>query len=133
MAGLIARSGGLLAYGAAKAALHHLVRGAAQELAADGIRVNAVAPGLTRTPRLDAANPPAFWDEQSRHIPLGRPAAPADIAAAVLYLSTPMARHVTGHVLPVDGGASLGPGQLLGIARSGPSPLAPSPSGRGLG
>jgi len=119
MAGLYPRSGSLLAYGSAKAALHHLVKGAAQELAADGIRVNAVAPGLTRTPRLHEANPGAFWEAQSALIPLGRPALPADIAAAVLYLSTPMARHVTGQVLLVDGGASLGATAQLGIARSG--------------
>lgn len=120
MAGSVPRSGALLAYGAAKAALHHLVRSAAQEFAADGIRVNAVAPGLTRTPRLHQANPQAFWQAQAAGIPLGRPAATSDIAASVLYLSTPLARHVTGNVLLVDGGASLGAAARLGIASSGP-------------
>jgi len=121
MAGAIPRSGALLAYGAAKAALHHLVKSAAQEFASAGIRVNAVAPGLTRTPRLHDANPDAFWQAQAAQIPLGREALPADIAAAVLFLSTPMARHITGNVLMVDGGASLGPAAQLGIAKSGPS------------
>jgi 3alpha(or 20beta)-hydroxysteroid dehydrogenase len=119
MAGEIARSGSLLAYGSAKAALHHLVKSAAQELAPAGIRVNAVAPGLTRTPRLHQANPEAFWQAQSAAIPLGRPAMPSDIASSVLFLSSPMARHVTGTVLLVDGGASLGVGTALGIASSG--------------
>ncbi|WP_077002801.1 SDR family NAD(P)-dependent oxidoreductase [Variovorax sp. KK3] len=113
MAGSIARGGTLLAYGAAKAALHHLARSAAQEFAPRGIRVNVVAPGLTRTPRLVEANGQAFWDAQAAQIPLGRPAAPADIAAAILYLSTPLAAHVTGNVVMVDGGASLGPVQPI--------------------
>lgn len=117
MAGTVARSGSLLAYGAAKAALHHLVKGAAQELAVRGIRVNAVAPGLTRTPRLDIANAQSFWDEQSAQIPLGRPASTSDIAAGVLFLASPMSAHVTGTILAIDGGASLG--MQRGIARSG--------------
>lgn len=117
IAGLMARSGSLLAYGAAKAALHHFVKGAALEFASAGIRVNAVAPGLTRTPRLAAANPPAFWASQSAQIPLGRPAEPSDIAAAALFLSSPLARHVTGTILPVDGGTLLG--TAMAIAKSG--------------
>lgn len=118
MAGSIARSGTLLAYGAAKAALHHMARSAAQELAPRRIRVNVVAPGLTRTPRLVQANDQAFWDAQAGQIPLGRAAEPADIAAAILYLCTPLAGHVTGNIITVDGGASLGPAQA--IARSTP-------------
>jgi NAD(P)-dependent dehydrogenase (short-subunit alcohol dehydrogenase family) len=117
MAGLMPRSGTLLAYGAAKAALHHMARSAAQELAPRRIRVNVVAPGLTRTPRLVDANDATFWESQAGQIPLGRAAVPADIAAAILYLSTPMAAHLTGNVLAVDGGASLGAVQA--IAKSG--------------
>lgn len=123
MAGAMPRSGSLMAYGAAKAALHHLVRSAAQEVAPAGIRVNVVAPGLTRTPRLHEANPEAFWQAQSAQIPLGRPALPADIAASALFLSTPLARHITGNIVLVDGGASLGPTAQLGIASSGPQAL----------
>jgi NAD(P)-dependent dehydrogenase (short-subunit alcohol dehydrogenase family) len=118
MAGLIPRAGPLLAYGSAKAALHHFVRGAAQELAAAHVRVNAVAPGLTRTPRLVAANPSAFWAEQARHIPLGKAAEVEDIASAILYLSTPMARHMTGQVLLVDGGTSGASGAALAVAKA---------------
>ena len=58
-------------------------------------------------------------DAQARQIPLGRPATPADIAAAILYLSTPMAAHVTGNVIAVDGGASLGPGQAIAKSQRG--------------
>jgi NAD(P)-dependent dehydrogenase (short-subunit alcohol dehydrogenase family) len=108
MAGEWTRGGELLAYASAKAALHHLARGAAQDLASKGIRVNVVAPGLTRTPRLVDSNDEAFWKSQAAEIPLGRAGTPADIANAILFLSTPMAAHITGVVLPVDGGANIG-------------------------
>ena len=117
MAGTIARSGSLLAYGAAKAALHHFAKGAAQELATQGIRVNVVAPGLTKTPRLVEANGEAFWSAQEAEIPLGRAASPVDIANAILFMASPMSAHVTGHVIGVDGGASLGSSRA--IAKSG--------------
>jgi NAD(P)-dependent dehydrogenase (short-subunit alcohol dehydrogenase family) len=108
MAGSWVRGGGLLAYAAAKAALHHLARGAAQDLAPNRIRVNVVAPGLTQTPRLLDANDEVFWQEQAAEIPLGRTASPSDIANAILFLSSPMAAHITGVVLPVDGGSNVG-------------------------
>jgi len=91
MAGEWTRGGELLAYASAKAALHHLARGAAQDLASKGVRVNVVAPGLTRTPRLLDSNDEAFWTSQAAEIPLGRAGTPADIANAILFLSTPMA------------------------------------------
>ena len=92
------------AYGSAKAALHHLVRCAAGEFAAKGIRVNAVAPGFIRTPRLEALLTAAQWRDIESHIPLGRAASPAEIAATILFLATDLSSHVTGHVLDVDGG-----------------------------
>jgi NAD(P)-dependent dehydrogenase (short-subunit alcohol dehydrogenase family) len=116
MAGEWPRGGTLLAYASAKAALHHLARSAAQELAPQGIRVNVVAPGLTRTPRLVDANDEAFWQAQAAEIPLGRTGSPADIANAILFLSSPMAAHITGVVLAVDGGANIG--MLRPIAKS---------------
>lgn len=108
MAGDWTRGGELLAYASAKAALHHFARGAAQDLASKGIRVNVVAPGLTRTPRLVDSNDEAFWTSQAAEIPLGRAGSPADIANAILFLSSPMAAHITGVVMPVDGGANVG-------------------------
>ncbi|WP_217705602.1 SDR family NAD(P)-dependent oxidoreductase [Peristeroidobacter soli] len=94
------------AYGTAKAALHHLVRCAAHELGPSGIRVNAVAPGFVRTPRLLKALSSEFWDRVSSANPLRRVAVPADIAAALLYLSSDLAGYVTGNVLTLDGGTS---------------------------
>ncbi|VTU41603.1 SDR family NAD(P)-dependent oxidoreductase [Variovorax sp. RA8] len=119
IAGMTPRAGALLGYAAAKAALHHVVRGSALELGPKGIRVNAVAPGLTYTPRLAALNDPAFWDRQALAIPLRKVGMPADVASAALFLSSQMASHITGQVLVVDGGstlttASAAPGGLSG-------------------
>ena len=96
-----------IVYGASKAALHHLVRGAAAELGAKGIRVNAIAPGFIRTPRLLELLSKTQWDEIDRSVPSGRAATPQEIAATLLFLSSDMAAHVNGVVMPVDGGVSL--------------------------
>lgn len=105
IAGLGARSGRMMGYGVAKAALNQLVRGAALEWAHRGVRMNVVAPGLTRTPRLLEANGDAFWAAQAREIPLGRPAETADVASAVLFFCSDLSAHVTATILPVDGGS----------------------------
>lgn len=96
-------------YSASKGALLALTTAAAVELAPHDIRVNAVAPGMARTPLYDAwlaAQPdPAATEEQvAAAIPLRRIAEPADVAAAVSYLASPGAGYVTGVSLPVDGG-----------------------------
>jgi NAD(P)-dependent dehydrogenase (short-subunit alcohol dehydrogenase family) len=93
-------------YGAAKAALHHLVRCVAHEFGAAGIRVNAVAPSFVRTPRLEARLDEAFWTRLEKTIPMRRVGQPSDVAAAVLFLQSELARYVTANVLTLDGGAS---------------------------
>jgi NAD(P)-dependent dehydrogenase (short-subunit alcohol dehydrogenase family) len=95
-----------VAYGTAKAALHHLVRTAASELASDGIRVNAVAPGFIRTPRLEQLLAPDQWQLIEWTIPLGRAAQPYEIAAPLLFLASEFSSHITGQVLAVDGGVA---------------------------
>jgi NAD(P)-dependent dehydrogenase (short-subunit alcohol dehydrogenase family) len=94
------------AYGAAKAGLLSLVRTGAVELGPSGIRVNAVAPGVVWTPRVSAF----LGDEGHRrnvdNTPLGRVAQPADIAAAILFLTSDMSSYVTGQTLVVDGGVA---------------------------
>ncbi|WP_207943000.1 SDR family oxidoreductase [Actinomadura sp. KC345] len=95
-------------YGMSKAALLSMVRTAAVELGPESIRVNAVSPGATLTPRMVAD--PRFTEairDNSARTPLGRLASPAHIAAAVLFLSSGLAAHVTGHNLVVDGGLSI--------------------------
>jgi NAD(P)-dependent dehydrogenase (short-subunit alcohol dehydrogenase family) len=96
-------------YGASKGALLSLTRAAAVELAPQGIRVNAVAPGMTRTPLFEAwlaaeADPEAAQRRVVGGIPQGRLAEPADVAAAIAYLASDDSAHVTGASLPVDGG-----------------------------
>jgi len=95
-----------VSYGAAKAALNQLVRGAAHELGPRNIRVNAVTPGFVRTPRLLAALSEDFWTGLKSYIPLRRAAEPSDIAKAILFLASEMSSYVTGAVLPIDGGLS---------------------------
>jgi NAD(P)-dependent dehydrogenase (short-subunit alcohol dehydrogenase family) len=96
-------------YSASKGAMHALTTAAAVELAPHGIRVNAVAPGMTRTPLYEewvAAqdDPEAAERRVADAIPLKRIADPADVAAAVSYLASSGASYVTGTSIPVDGG-----------------------------
>jgi NAD(P)-dependent dehydrogenase (short-subunit alcohol dehydrogenase family) len=92
-----------MAYGTAKAALHQLIRGAAAELGRQNIRVNGVAPGLVRTPRVNDAMPPGGWERIEAAVPLRRVAVPEDIANAILFLASDLASMVSGVILPVDG------------------------------
>jgi NAD(P)-dependent dehydrogenase (short-subunit alcohol dehydrogenase family) len=87
------------AYIAAKHGVDGLTRAAALELAPAGIRVNAVAPGVTRTAMTSAVS-----DDLLRAVPLARIAEPEEIAAAAVWLCSPQASYVTGAVLAVDGG-----------------------------
>jgi NAD(P)-dependent dehydrogenase (short-subunit alcohol dehydrogenase family) len=103
---------GRVAYAVSKAAVAHLTRTLAVEWAPWGIRVNAVAPGFVRTEQVRQLL--ADVGEQiAARTPLGRVAEPADIAGAVCFLLSPAARHITGAVLPVDGGYTLYGGWTL--------------------
>jgi len=87
------------AYIAAKHGVHGLTRAAALELGGTGIRVNAIAPGVTRTGMTSAVS-----DELLAAVPLGRIAEPAEIAAAAVWLCSAEASYITGSVLVADGG-----------------------------
>ena len=96
-------------YCATKGAAVQLARALALDWAPEGIRVNAVCPGIVDTPMLtqviDAApDPAASRREHEQAQPLGRLATPAEVASAVLFLATPAAAFITGIALPVDGG-----------------------------
>ena len=101
----------LFAYSAAKAALEQLVRVAAVELGPKAVRVNAVSPGLTSTPRVVGAWSPEDLARAAAINPLRRIAEPSDVAGAIAFLSSDLARHVTAHSLAVDGGlGAMSPG-----------------------
>jgi NAD(P)-dependent dehydrogenase (short-subunit alcohol dehydrogenase family) len=105
MAGIITVPGSPV-YGIAKAALHHAVRYAAVEYGPQHVRVNAIAPGYARTPRLLARYDDEVWASTDRSIPLGRAADPAEIAGVVLFLASELACYVTGNVILLDGAVS---------------------------
>ena len=92
-----------VAYSASKAALIGMTRALAKEVAPCGITVNCVAPGVVDTAMM-AGYSPADIDDLNRRTPLGRMAAPEEIAGAVLYLAGDAAGYVTGEGLPVNGG-----------------------------
>ncbi len=98
-----------VAYCASKGAVHQLTRAMAVDHARDGVRVNAVAPGGVDTPMLVSGyaagtEPDRVRAERAEAMPLGRLILPRDVADAVLFLASDQARHVTGAILPVDGG-----------------------------
>lgn len=95
---------GLSNYAASKAGLLGLTRSAAVELGPMNINVNAVAPGYIRTTRLTDRVPAEILDRAREQSVLGRLGDPQDVAAVVLFLCSEAARHITGAVIPVDGG-----------------------------
>lgn len=99
--------------GAAKAGVEQLVRQLALEWGQYGIRVNAIAPGpVEDTEGVRRLLPGENAHKAARLVPLGRLGRTTDIGAAAAFLSSPLANHVTGAILPVDGGG--------GLAGSGP-------------
>jgi NAD(P)-dependent dehydrogenase (short-subunit alcohol dehydrogenase family) len=93
-----------VAYGTSKAALIHLMRQQAAELGAQGIRVNAVAPGPVETAMAAQVHTPAIRAGYRAAIPLGRYGTPHEIAEVVGFLCSDAASYVNGQVVAVDGG-----------------------------
>ena len=100
----ITGSPGRTAYAAAKAAIIAFTKSLALELAPSGVRVNAIAPGLTATARVMTGHTEQEWRQLTETIPMGRAADPNDIAEAVNFLASDESGYVTGQLIHVNGG-----------------------------
>lgn len=98
---------GLAHYAASKSGVNGFIRAAALEVAAHGVTVNGVEPGMIRTPAQDNLGGSDVTAALCQGIPLGRLGEPTDIAAAMLFLASPGASYITGQTIIVDGGALL--------------------------
>ncbi|WP_326686179.1 SDR family oxidoreductase [Streptomyces sp. NBC_01795] len=106
-AGTVGTSGETV-YSAAKAGVIALVKSLAREWARHGIRVNAVAPGITATPLLESQGGDSLLAGIVRHVPLRRAGEPEEIAAALAFMALDDASYITGQTLCVGGGLTMG-------------------------
>lgn len=104
----------MTAYGMAKAALHAFVRGAALDVVADGITVNAIQPGLIATDNARSVLGEEGLAAYVATVPVGRAGVPEDFAHACMFLASPRSSYITGASLVMDGGSSLAPGRGSG-------------------
>lgn len=105
IAAFIAYRRNVVGYAASKGAVVQMTKGLAADLAQDGIRVNAIAPGLIATPMTVASRSnPTVTEELFQHALVKRFAEPEELVGAVLFLSSQLSSFVTGVTLPVDGG-----------------------------
>jgi 3-oxoacyl-[acyl-carrier protein] reductase len=90
---------------AAKAAMHAWAKGLSRDVGRHGITVNSIPPGRIMSEQIERNTTPEFRQWQAENeIPMGRYGEPADIAALVCFLASPLAEYITGAVIPVDGG-----------------------------
>lgn len=95
----------LVAYAASKGAVLQMTKALAHDLSDDGIRVNAIAPGVIETPMTEVTrNDPEAIGRFMAHTPLKRPGKPNELVGPVLFLGSHLSSYVTGVLLPVDGG-----------------------------
>ena len=114
---------GPVCYSAAKAAVNHLTRAAAIELAPHGIRVNNVLPGTISTPLMHGGRPDEVGARMTPLIPMGRLGQPEDIAAGVLFYASDDSTYVTGDSTMIDGGLVAGsPGIIMQGSLGTPPP-----------
>jgi 3-oxoacyl-[acyl-carrier protein] reductase len=90
---------------AAKAAMHAWAKGLSRDVGRHGVTVNSIPPGRIMSEQIERNYTPEFRQWQAENeIPMGRYGVPADIAALVCFLASPLAHYITGTVIPVDGG-----------------------------
>lgn len=102
----LAGMAGQVNYSAAKAGIVGFTKALAREVGSYGVTVNAVAPGLIETDMIKSI-PEKILQQQLGATPLGRVGTVEEVAAAVVFLASPAARYITGHVLQVDGGLAM--------------------------
>jgi NAD(P)-dependent dehydrogenase (short-subunit alcohol dehydrogenase family) len=100
----IGSPGQYIDYAASKAAMDTMTVGLSKEIAAEGVRVNCVRPGITRTDIHASGGEPERADLMAIHIPLGRPGEPEEIASMITWLCSPAASYITGAIIDVSGG-----------------------------
>ena len=98
------RNARMASYGSSKAAVNHLVRNLAFDLGPKGVRINAIAPGATRTDALESVLTDEIEARMLSHTPIHRLGEPQDMADAALFLCSPAAGWISGQVLTVSGG-----------------------------
>jgi len=105
---IAARNGGgngAILYAAAKGFVSTITRGHAKEFVGDGIRVNAVAPGIISTPFHDRYTSPEMLDAQRQSVPMARVGTPDECVGAYLFLASPLlSGYITGQIIEVNGG-----------------------------
>lgn len=103
VAGIVTRPRELYPYISSKAGLHHLTRGLARRLGPEGIRVNAIAPGLFPSDMLTVRSGPVY-DAALAAVPMGRIGQPDDIVGLATFLASDAGAFVSGTIIPLDGG-----------------------------
>jgi 3-oxoacyl-[acyl-carrier protein] reductase len=93
-------------YSAAKAGIIGLTKAAAKEVAAAGVRVNVIMPGLIRTAMTEAM-PQHAWDQKMTEIPMKRIGEPSEIASVAVFYASALSSYITGEVIEVSGGRSM--------------------------
>ncbi|MBS4961482.1 MAG: SDR family oxidoreductase [Clostridiales bacterium] len=106
-----------IGYGVSKAAVNNITQQIALQYARQGIRCNAILPGLTATDAALQHMPQTFIDSFLSHVPLNRMGKPEDIANAVAFFASDVSSYITGHILDVAGGYGIGTPQYADTIR----------------
>ncbi|CAH0402615.1 unnamed protein product [Chilo suppressalis] len=105
--GQVIKMNNYISYATSKAGLDHFTRGAALELSAHGVRVNAISPGPVRTDIMENAGVPVSWDNMGTFTPLNRISEPEEVADLIAFLASDAAKGITGSNYTIENGSCL--------------------------